>query len=396
MRPDETESIDELLKRRAQATTTGAAVGGPLCGDPELLAAYAENSAESSLDSEERESFEIHLASCAACREAVAALVRIAPREVVMETPTRAASSWWKQWIWAPALASLLVAGAWWMMNRQRAVEEPDRIATRDVSTEPGIPASSPALPPSSAAPRQEPARRTAPVQKKPVATPPVANDMKERKDVPQAAVGGGSRQAAAQEARDGSLRKQEQQSALDAVSAPAPMQNQQASLPPPPAAPSPVLNLPVQNSVNQVQNAPLPAPSANNAVVGGSLGSIVVLPQNAQSEKSKSQAIGDQVNVLRTERPLASSPAPAVAGTAGAARAFAKKMIAPAKGRIEKGAFQLSTDGGATWRSILTPDAVVSFQITDASNFEIRTRTLAAFRTKDGGKTWQPKESQP
>jgi photosystem II stability/assembly factor-like uncharacterized protein len=155
------------------------------------------------------------------------------------------------------------------------------------------------------------------------------------------------------------------------------------------------VLNLPVQNSANQVQNAP-PAPSANNQVVGGVLETVVVLPQSAQSEKSKSQAIGDQVNVVHTERPLASAPASAVAGTAGAARALAKKMVAPAKGRIEKGAFQVSTDGGTTWQSIVTPDAVVSFQITDAANFEIRTRTLAAFRTKDGGKTWQPKEPQP
>jgi hypothetical protein len=399
VRPDETESIDELLKRRAQAATTGAAVGGPLCGDPELLAAYAENS----LDSEERDSLQIHLASCAACREAVAALVRIAPREVVMETPAPAASSWWKQWIWAPALASLLVAGSWWMMNRQRAVEEPNRISKRDVSSEPRLPASSPASPAPLAAPRQEPKRvwprKTAPVQKEPASTPPVASDIKETKD---AAGGGGSRQVPAQEATDGALRKQEPLPALalGAAFAPTSTQTQQGSLPPPPAVPSPVLNLPVQNSANQVQNAP-PAPSANNQVVGGNLESIVVLPPNAQSEKSKSQAIGDQVNVVRTQRPLASAPAPAVAGTAvagtaGAARALAKKMIAPAKGRIEKGAFQLSTDDGATWRSIVTPDAVVSFQITDASNFEIRTRTLAAFRTKDGGKTWQPKESQP
>jgi hypothetical protein len=389
VKPNEIESIDELLKSRAQATTSDAAAGGPLCGDPELLAAYVENS----LDAEERESLRVHLASCAACREEVAALVRMAPREVVTDAPAHAA--WWKQWIWAPALASLLVAGAWWMMSRQRVVQESDHIAKRDVSTEPRLPASSPALPPSPVAPRQEPKRalprKTAPVNERIAAAAPVVTDMKEPKDVPQAAGGGGARPVTVQEARDGASRKQEAQSAPAA--APAPMQYQQGSLPPPPVVPSPVQNLPVQNSASQAQNAPLQAPSANDlVVVGGIPGAAVALPQNMPSEKNKSQAVGDQVNVVRTERPLSSAP---VAGTAGAARALAKKMVAPAKGRIEKGAFQLSTDGGATWQSIVTPDAVVSFQITDASNIEIRTRTLAAFRTKDGGKTWQPKDPQ-
>src|ERR1019366_7476928 len=107
VKPDETGLIDDLLKRRAQVGGVGAAAGGPLCGDPELMAAYAENS----LDEEGRESLQIHLASCAACREAVATLVRMAPREVLTDLAAPSAS-WWKQWIWAPALAVLLIAGS--------------------------------------------------------------------------------------------------------------------------------------------------------------------------------------------------------------------------------------------------------------------------------------------
>jgi photosystem II stability/assembly factor-like uncharacterized protein len=92
--------------------------------------------------------------------------------------------------------------------------------------------------------------------------------------------------------------------------------------------------------------------------------------------------------------------PGPANAAAGAASPAFAAKqkaLVAPAKGRIEKGTLQLSTDGGATWHNITTPEPVLAFQISDALSFEIRTRSLAVFRTKDGGKTWQAeKPPQP
>ena len=65
--------LEDLLRRRRE---DGRSLGGPLCGDPELLAAFAEDA----LADKARGEMESHLAACSACREAVARLVRLAPR----------------------------------------------------------------------------------------------------------------------------------------------------------------------------------------------------------------------------------------------------------------------------------------------------------------------------
>ena len=110
MKPDE--HLEIMLKRRAESSAPG---GGELCGDPELLAAYAENT----LDAASREMFQSHLAICNACREAVVRLVRMAPREVVV-APAQA-SKWWRL-VWAtPVLATLGVV----LMLRQSPQPQP-------------------------------------------------------------------------------------------------------------------------------------------------------------------------------------------------------------------------------------------------------------------------------
>ena len=390
MKPDETGLIEDLLKQRAQGAATGAAAGGPLCGDPELLAAYAENS----LDEEGRESFHIHLASCAACREAVAALVRMAPREASTESPVLATRWWkprWKQWIWAPALAGLIVVGSVVMVNRQRVTEQP-KLAKLDTSIEQRPPASSPAPPspePIKEAPAAKPPARTTPaaparIAKKAAEEPDTLRD--KSADALESAGKVGSLPAAPTEPK---------------LMANAPVSRKQEDLQ---IASGTVLGGQIQNQnlANQAQNAPPPAPFVNN-LQNGSGNAIVVNGQNAANESISVQGTPGKAQMLRMAPQAAKTPAPTpaaspAAGAAGAAAVFAAKAktMMPAKGRIEKGTLQISTDGGATWQNIVTPEPVLSFQITDALNCEIRTRSLATFLTKDGGKTWQAKAPQP
>jgi hypothetical protein len=398
VKPDETGLIEELLRRRAQAA---GAAGGPLCGDPELLAAYAENS----LAEEERESFQIHLASCAACRDAVAGLVRMAPREVAPDLAGRSAS-WWKRWMWVPALATVIVTGSVVLMNRQSLVKEPNRLTERGAPFQPQPPAA-----------RTEKPAIAAPARKEPVAkvlNAPVAIDSslagttiapeKKQSGAANAVVGGS---IAAQDVKVAdelaTLRKQEEPQAPAGLAAGPPSQPFMA---PPPQRPVPA---PLQQSnatlSNQVQNFTPPAPSAGNQQNGGNANAVVVNTDSVQLASNNSQVASDKTRMLRMAPQTTKAPAPTptsgLAGAAGAASvaspAFAAKMkaaMATPKGRIEKGAFQILTDGSATWQTIVTPEPVLSFRITDALNFEIRTRSLTTFRTKDGGKTWQAEKA--
>ena len=128
--------LEDLLRRR---TGLGAPAGGPLCGDPELLAAYAENA----LDAAARDEFQAHLAMCNACRESVVALVRIAPREAAAAVAAQAAASNWWRWLWAaPALAVLAL-----VLFRPRpapAPVAPPQVMTAKNEPPPPPPASAP------------------------------------------------------------------------------------------------------------------------------------------------------------------------------------------------------------------------------------------------------------
>jgi len=416
VKPDDTGLIEDLLKRRAQVQVTGDAAGGPLCGDPEILASYAENS----LDQEGREGFQIHLAACSACRDAVAALVRMAPREVLADTarPERQAS-WWKPWIWAPAMAGLLIAGSVVLMNRQLLVQEPGPMAKVYVPSgqhSSGAPAAAPPAEPARIAPLHKEALTTnsrAPAEAgKKADENMLALDAKAA-DAVEVAGGGGSKVVAPprDEVADARpvLRKQETQQAAAGVGGTVPL-SPQSQNPPPTQSPqqrvqqSPALiasqSLPSQNFAP----APPPAPSANSQQ-NEPLNTVKVAPQNTQAQVNNTDSTMEKARMMRIAPPAAKAPsatpaaAPGAAGGATAAsiapKAVQKAVVVAAKGRIEKGALFLSTDGGATWRKIATPEPVASFQITDSLNFEIRTQSLTVFHTKDGGKTWQAEKSQ-
>ncbi len=116
------ERLEELLRRRPWQ----GAAGGEGCGDPELLAAYAEGQ----LPAAARERMEQHLAACAACQTAVARLVRMAPQESAAAAAgagARAAQpARWSlfRWRWAvPALAGVVLAGVFIYTGREQLTE---------------------------------------------------------------------------------------------------------------------------------------------------------------------------------------------------------------------------------------------------------------------------------
>ena len=110
--PDDQTPLEDLLRRRPWE----GGAEGELCGDPELLAAYAEGQ----LPLKARERLEQHLAACAACQAAVVRLVRLAPQE---SAAARAASGTQTsraprispvfRWRWAlPTLAGVILVGS--------------------------------------------------------------------------------------------------------------------------------------------------------------------------------------------------------------------------------------------------------------------------------------------
>ncbi len=134
--------LEDLLRRRrwegaadADPDSIGTGrirAGGELCGDPELLAAYAEGR----LPSPARELLERHLAACAACQTAVVRLVRLAPQESVVGSaaarPEAAAPAHGPafRWRWAlPALAGVALVGSFVYYERGRIVAPDQPVA---------------------------------------------------------------------------------------------------------------------------------------------------------------------------------------------------------------------------------------------------------------------------
>jgi len=124
MQHDDT-NIERLLRQRAGGPPRAA--GGPSCGDPELLAAYAEGG----LAAAARERFQSHLAACVACQTGVARLVRLAPDQSAAARATHARApalrhAWMAatRWRWAlPALAGVVLVGSVVYYQRSQIVQ---------------------------------------------------------------------------------------------------------------------------------------------------------------------------------------------------------------------------------------------------------------------------------
>ena len=120
--PDDQTPLEDLLRRRPWEV----AAESELCGDPELLAAYAEGQ----LPPKGRERLEQHLAACAACQAAVVRLVRLAPQEsaAARAAPGTQASRAPRispvfRWRWAlPTLAGVILVGSFIYYERFQIV----------------------------------------------------------------------------------------------------------------------------------------------------------------------------------------------------------------------------------------------------------------------------------
>ena len=125
--PRDPSAPDDVVKT---ALGRAARAGGPDCPDAEALAAYYERA----LDRAELARCEAHVASCLACQQRLAALVRSeVATGVEDEEAASATASWWRRraaspwrWAWvAPALAAGLVVIVW-LAERPAPIPAPE------------------------------------------------------------------------------------------------------------------------------------------------------------------------------------------------------------------------------------------------------------------------------
>lgn len=391
--------IEDLLRRRPEP---GAPAGGPLCGDPELLAAYAERV----LDGSARDEFESHLAHCNACREAVAALARMSPRELPTpaaspagtpaatpaDAPAATPADVWR-WIWAlPAFAALGL-GVFFLMpgkpserapvmsaknvpqplptpaleaaspkpeaslkakeERQEAARRPSSPGSLAASSPASSPGSSSASSPASS-PRSLPG--SSPATSQPAAKTEVASEKTLTANEPVVALADRARQGQAQNA----VRNNSASQVSGPFVSQQNMSQQNAS----------------QDSRKQLAQKDAAASGTIGGVAQGSAGATPLAPAPAPPMAS---APAPQAAMERDQR----LPAPARL----LAKATAAKAEIPV--RIEKGVLSISIDAGRVWQAIKTPEEVESAKFDDPLNGEFRSVTHVLYRTKDGGKTW-------
>jgi hypothetical protein len=374
VKPDDPklDPIDDLLRRPAPVSSE--AVGGPLCGDPELLAAYSEQS----LDAVARDEFQLHLAACTACREAVVQLLRLTPRGPVEPAAVVVHAPWWK-WrglLWgAPVLASMVLVGSIVMTRLQPGLPE---IATPEVAR-PMVPR---VVAPAPAAPATAPA-----------AGPVVASNAPAEKQ--------------ARADRDSSAQTFDRRKEPAASSSPV----GSVFAPSPPSLPSDAdmaklkSQLPLKDEKKAEANGFLPRQDTKEMVVVESSSQVQQLQQHAVGGGGGGTGAGAAgangvQNAANQSSPYANAyaqqqaPAPALA-----ARAMAK--VAPEKTittcNIVKGMLFLVIGGGPPL-DLKTPEEITTCKFSDALNGEIHGKSGRDYRTKDGGKTWLevPKSEPP
>jgi hypothetical protein len=383
LQQDAEQGMDALL-RRSLSTSAPAAE----CPAPELLAAYSERS----LDRDEVVSLDVHLASCARCREMLAALDRGAPQEVLQERQGgRAGWAWVWDWRWlAPAAATFALAGIWFVRHEQAAqlVREtrqlPILAMARSRELEPDV------------VPQD---RATAPLPSAPEspATPPAQPEPAEKKSVDQQSQAAARDLAQVEQLRkeadslDNSLKQEENDAAKSAAGAAS-----STALPQGSAAPS---------------AAPLAsAPKAKAALASPAAGTLARL-QSLQSAPLNTIIHTPDSNVLWRlvaggfidrstdggatwqRQVLAPNGVDAADSVASASVRIAAGSAPTAKvcWLVGNAGLMLLTKDGETWTTI-SPPARVDFAAVSATSAQNATVTAAdgrKFATRDGGATW-------
>lgn len=137
--------LDDLLKRRKWSGATAGGEAGPtrpasrkVCGDAEMLAAYAEGR----LAGDQRTRFEQHIAACLSCQTAIVRLVRLAPAESAAAAAAGSAKAARAPWFSlrlrfaVPVLASALLVGSFVYLERENIVQPPQSDLHRAVRTD--------------------------------------------------------------------------------------------------------------------------------------------------------------------------------------------------------------------------------------------------------------------
>ncbi len=376
--------MEDLLRRRRDE---GPPLGGPLCGDAELLAAFAEDA----LAGRSRVEMESHLAACSPCREAVARLVRLAPRPVVAAPVPQVAG--WKRWVWAaPALAGVVLVGSFVMFNRQRIVEPPRMIASQQTaapSTVPQPPAAEPranesARPEAAAkSPRRassdvkEEARAAAPTPAPPVSV--VAEREQDKKEELKADLDAQKVQTQEQAFR-----------AKDAAGARQSQARDQSQIQPAPA--------PSQQQVQVFAKAP-----AEGATVGGTAAGsgqakaagpmLRSMPSTAKPGAETVAAEPAAMRVLADDRLDKADQSKKLGLLLSADTKIAQTVRVRGTRQVwnllADGRLLLSLDGGTTWKEVAVPERPKSVTARDAGHAEIIAVSGLVYRTTDAGASW-------
>lgn len=388
-RPGEERNADELVEELLRRQVAEAQpLGGSGCGDAELLAAYAEGA----LAGPSRQDFELHLAACTACREAVVRLVRLAPREAE-PAPVRPQPAWRARWAWAaPALAGMALVGSLVWYNRGKIQEPPAmpiEVRRAQEAPPPKPQAEAPAEP--ALEDRLSKDRRA---------------DLRPPEKAPAAAAGSGAaaNRAAATE-----------EFAPAPPLARRPEADQAAPSGAPAAAASPAKPAPLMAQVPPAAQPESPAAEALPLQQRRDEAKKEAAAESALAERAK-VAPGYQTGVVAGE--------PKVAGRAAAGAGLLRAVPQPSaattspKARMEKSAAQKppaegavaqrltvagrhawvlmadgrvfhSTDSGQTWRLVPVPELPQSLSFEDEKSGEMVGRSGERYLTTDGGKTW-------
>jgi hypothetical protein len=399
---DDSKGLEKFIAGKLRAQLHGA---GPECPRDEIVAAYVDKA----LTRGERESLEIHLASCARCQEQVAELTRLSeaeePAKALVLGPAPARRAAWFRWaLAAPALAGLLVAALWYTGEFRPLLRQEEQLTLK---TPPAheVPAAPSELKEAQVPPSQ-PAR-------------PEAAKIQPKKEAKQEAISG---------------------SKMFALK-PTPAESRAAGATPEVGA--------------ATQNLAVPAPSAI-AAPSERARLATAAPPAKQEEEVASAAHADRLAVQaeapappaaapQAERAKAAEEATAVAGGTGfkaqetlglvARGAAAKKVMAPAPagkwrvgkhGLIQKadasgnwttqasgveadlldiafatpsvgwavgqaGTVLRTTDGGTTWNKVPIPTRADLIRVSASGEFTVRvvTRDGQTLATSDGGKSW-------
>lgn len=276
--PDEQTPFEDLLRRRPWE----GAAEGELCGDPELLAAYAEGQ----LPPKARERLEQHLAACAACQAAVVRLVRLAPQESAAaaaaagtQTARAPRTPLVFRWRWAlPTLAGVILVGSFIYYERFQIVAPRPSTAPAHVAEQVAPALESPTGPEAPQAPSEAATHRGGPRREADKARP----------------VGGATAAVASEEER---WRQQPQQEPKGNFAA-----NEPATAAPVPAAPPP----PSPSGADRLAHLESSAERALKTKDGPQ-----VLDDAVAQSASKAQAKSSVTNKLADRRRAQPAPKP-------------------------------------------------------------------------------------